>query len=72
MYERVGDGKVAREGREGKGVNMNKEKCEIGHFQWQIWAHLESVGVGALQVMEDGWNEGVESTKWEKERPGFR
>lgn len=54
MGEREGGGKVAREGREGKGMFMNKEKCEIGHLQWQIWAHLESVGVGALQVTGDG------------------
>lgn len=49
-----GGSKIARGGRKGKGVNMNKENCEIGHLQWQIWVHLESVGVRALQVIEDG------------------
>ena len=31
---------------------MTKEKCGIGHMQGKIWAHLESVGVRAVQVMK--------------------
>lgn len=52
MEERGGGRKVAREGKEGNRVNINKEKCKTGHLQWKIWAHLESIGVMMDDIKE--------------------
>lgn len=37
--------------------------------QRQVWAHMESVGIKALQVMKDGQHEEVKGMTRRKERP---